>query len=223
MTTSEYYNNTGQPEHVNNDQQTPVDELTHGWQEFQRHNERGLYKIYHHLFDNLYHYGISVIQDKTLIKEAINDVFVELWQKRDRLQIPDNIRNYIFICFKRRLYKALKKQPTHTSHIDNPLFPEPTVAPYETVLIQLETDAQLRLRMENILALLTSRQKEFIRLRFYENMSMEEISLKTSASVRTIYNTLHNALSLIRNTISIPIWTLLTLSWYFWEFIRSLW
>jgi RNA polymerase sigma factor (sigma-70 family) len=181
------------------------------WNEFQQHNERGLYKIYHELYDNLYHYGISVVPDQQMVKEAINDVFVELWKKREQLITPDHIPNYIFICFKRRLSKLLGKENKRSGKYAGQLFQEPEEQPYETVLINLETDVQLRDKMEKVLAQLTARQKEFIRLRFYENMSMEEISLKTAASVRTIYNTLHTAIVQLRKILSI---FCITLMWY---------
>jgi len=182
------------------------------WSELQQHNEHGLYKIYHELYDNLYRYGLSVVQDPQLVKEAINDVFVELWKKREQLIMPDHIPNYIFICFKRRLSKLLGKEQKKSGRHESLLFQELEVQPYETVLISRETDIQLRNKMENVLAQLTARQKEFIRLRFYENMSMEEISLKTSASIRTIYNTLHTAIVQLRKIMSL---FLLTLMWYF--------
>ncbi|TWF42331.1 RNA polymerase sigma factor (sigma-70 family) [Chitinophaga polysaccharea] len=181
------------------------------WTEFQQHNEHGLYKIYHELYDNLYHYGISVVLDQQMVKEAINDVFVELWKKREQLIVPDHIPNYIFICFKRRLSKLLGKEHKRSAKYAGQLFQEPEEQSYEAVLIGMEADTQLRHKMEKVLAQLTARQKEFIRLRFYENMSMEEISLKTSASVRTIYNTLHTAMVQLRRILS---FFSLTLLWY---------
>lgn len=179
------------------------------WNELQQHNEHGLYKIYHELYDNLYHYGISVVPDTQMVKEAINDVFVELWKKREQLIMPDHIPNYIFICFKRRLSKLLGKENKRTGKYAGQLFQEPEEQPYETVLINLESDGQLRDKMERVLAQLTARQKEFIRLRFYENMSMEEISLQTSASIRTIYNTLHTAIVQLRKIMSLFVLTLM--------------
>ncbi|MGO4293547.1 RNA polymerase sigma factor [Chitinophaga sp. RAB17] len=179
------------------------------WNELQQHNEHGLYKIYHELYDSLYHYGISVVPDTQMVKEAINDVFVELWKKREQLIMPDHIPNYIFICFKRRLSKLLGKENKRSGKYAGQLFQEPEEQPYETVLINLESDGQLRDKMERVLAQLTARQKEFIRLRFYENMSMEEISLQTSASIRTIYNTLHTAIVQLRKIMSLFVLTLM--------------
>ncbi|RBL89649.1 RNA polymerase sigma factor [Chitinophaga flava] len=168
------------------------------WYEMQQDNEQGLYKIYHDLYDNFYHYGISVVLEKGIVKEAINDIFVDIWRKRHQLDMPENIQAYLFICFKRKLYKILTKTQKGITLTDSQLFPEPEELPYESVLIRQETDAQVKNKLEQMLALLTSRQKEFIRMRFYEDLSIEEIAVKTAATPRTIYNTIHNALVRIR-------------------------
>lgn len=168
------------------------------WYEMQQDNEQGLYKIYHDLYDNFYHYGVSVVLDKAIVKEAINDIFVDIWRKRHQLEMPDNINAYLFICFKRKLYKILSKHHKGAALQENQLFREPEEQPYESVLIRQETDIQVKEKLEKMLELLTSRQKEFIRLRFYEDLSIEEIAAKTAATPRTIYNTIHNALVRIR-------------------------
>ncbi|PSL44875.1 RNA polymerase sigma-70 factor (ECF subfamily) [Chitinophaga niastensis] len=168
------------------------------WHEMKQDNEQGLYKIYHEVYDNLYHYGVSVVLDKAMVKEAINDVFVEIWQKRHQLEMPGNIKGYLFICFKRRLYKILTKHNKSVARQESMLFKEPEERSYEEVLIRQETDQQVKEKLERMLDLLTWRQKEFIRLRFYDNLSIEEIAAKTAATPRTIYNTIHNALVRIR-------------------------
>lgn len=168
------------------------------WYEMQQDNEQGLYKIYHDIYDHLYHYGVSVVLDKAMVMEAINDIFMEIWQKRRQLEMPGNISGYLFICFKRRLYKMLSRQQKKMQREDSILFREPEEQPYEAVLISQEADVILKDRLARMLDLLTGRQKEFIRLRFYENLSIEEIAAQTSVSARTIYNTIHNALVRIR-------------------------
>ncbi|WP_160716138.1 RNA polymerase sigma factor [Chitinophaga solisilvae] len=168
------------------------------WYEMQQDNEQGLYKIYHELYDNFYHYGISVVLDKAIVKEAINDIFVEIWRKRHQLEMPANINAYLFICFKRRLYKMLAREQKSAVISDSQLFREPEEQPWETVLIRQETDSLVKEKLEKMLTLLTSRQREFIRMRFYEDLSIDEIAMKTAATPRTIYNTIHNALVRIR-------------------------
>jgi RNA polymerase sigma-70 factor (ECF subfamily) len=45
---------------------------------------------------------------------------------------------------------------------------------------------------------LPNRQRELIQLRYYEQLSCEEIALRTGLSLRTIYNKLHEGLKKLR-------------------------
>ncbi|MOA34946.1 RNA polymerase sigma factor SigV [compost metagenome] len=76
---------------------------------------------------------------------------------------------------------------------------------YEQLLIDREQDSERKQRMEAAINKLTARQKELIRLRFFEQLSYEEIAERTSISVRTIYNTIHTAINLMRQEVTLPI------------------
>jgi len=45
------------------------------------------------------------------------------------------------------------------------------------------------------------RQKEIIRLRYFDAVSFKDIADQTGLSERTIYNTLHNAIKVLRDVI----------------------
>ncbi|WP_420854516.1 RNA polymerase sigma factor [Solitalea lacus] len=47
--------------------------------------------------------------------------------------------------------------------------------------------------------------QELIKLRFFEQLSYEEIAGRTSISIRTIYNTIHAAINLLRQNVLFPI------------------
>jgi len=45
------------------------------------------------------------------------------------------------------------------------------------------------------------RQKEIIRLRYFDTVSFKDIADQTGLSERTVYNTLHNAIKVLRGVI----------------------
>ena len=55
--------------------------------------------------------------------------------------------------------------------------------------------------LRNAVESLPERQRELVQLRFYEHMSYEEIAMKTSLSVRTVYNKLHEAIKKLRSPV----------------------
>lgn len=169
------------------------------WAELRKNSEPALYKLYHMLYDELYRYGIHVCLDKELVKESINTLFVELWQKRDRLADLENVKGYVFIWYKRKIFRNVnaRKSEDWTGRVI-PLYQEMEERSYEEVLVGLESNTIRREKIKKALDGLSSRQKEFIQMRFYEDLSYEEISQKTNTAIRTVYNTIHVALAKLK-------------------------
>ena len=172
------------------------------WNEVQHGNDRGFYRLYQISYDKLFRFGLRLSHDREIVKEHINGIFIDLWIKREKLEDIRQIQHYIFISYKRRLIKAINKRTLETY---DTLPVEPEVSSYEQLLIDREQDSERKQRIEAAINKLTARQKELIRLRFFEQLSYEEIAERTSISVRTIYNTIHAAINLMRQEVTLPI------------------
>lgn len=51
----------------------------HLWQEFKKGSESAFAKIYEDYASGLYSYGLKVVYNKELVKDSIQDLFVEIW------------------------------------------------------------------------------------------------------------------------------------------------
>ncbi len=69
---------------------------------------------------------------------------------------------------------------------------------YEDLLIQLQTTAEVKDKVEKAMSQLSRRQMEIIRMKFYEDMSYEQIAATGTASPRTIYNQVYESLKVLR-------------------------
>src|SRR5688500_7458255 len=56
---------------------------------------------------NLFHYGCRFTPDADLVKDAIHDLFLDLWIRRSRLGETASIKHYLLKCLKRRVVKAV--------------------------------------------------------------------------------------------------------------------
>jgi len=176
-----------------------TDDHTWLWASVRNNNEQALYQLYHQQYDGLYRYGIRVCRDTELVKDAINSLFAEIWQKRNTLPELDNVKGYVFIWFKRKLFKQLKEQKAGSFINESILLnQEPEERSYEEILIGIENNELLKEKIRRALDSLTARQKELIQLRFFEDLSFEEIAEKTNTSIRTIYNTIHAAINRLK-------------------------
>jgi len=88
------------------------------WDEFRSGNESSFIYIYQNYFDKLYNYGLRITKDEDLVKDAIQDLFIELRKKRSHLGKTDSIKFYLFKCLKRKIIKEEGKWYTKLETIE---------------------------------------------------------------------------------------------------------
>lgn len=155
-----------------------------------------LYRKYYH---SLLFIGLKEIKDASLVKDAIQQQFLYLWEKRESIQEAKNVKSYLITSFLRKLtsdWKKLEKtgnlQIAWSSHSEEPL---PT--PEESLIVKDGQKQLYKLLMCHINTL-PARQKELIILKFYEGFTYEEIVQKTGLAHRSVYNKIHEALKKLK-------------------------
>lgn len=150
-------------------------------------------------YDRLFRYGLHGGHDRASVMEGINEVFTDIWTGRDHLPEVAHVAGYLFIIFKRKLFR-IRAQRGEALLVAEEAFEaiEPSEASYEDLLIAYQASEARQAALRVALDRLTPRQKELIRLRYYDSLSVEEISEKVHIAARTIYNTLHAAIRILR-------------------------
>jgi RNA polymerase sigma-70 factor (ECF subfamily) len=69
---------------------------------------------------------------------------------------------------------------------------------YEQYIIALQSDAELREALRRAMEQLTDREKELLRLRFFENKDYDEIAAACNITKRTAYNIIFAALKTLK-------------------------
>lgn len=175
------------------------------WKLLAEGEQQGLYACFNLFYDDLYRFGMSLYRDPELVKESIQNLFIELWQIRHKLSGVENIQQYVFTIFKRIIYKTYQK--VNCKDASNEINLEElsdhclSVSSYEAILVASQEDEYLKTRLQNALINLSPRQKEIVQLRYFDCLSFKEISHKTQLTERTVYNTLHNAVTVLRENL----------------------
>jgi RNA polymerase sigma-70 factor (ECF subfamily) len=147
-------------------------------------------------YNDLFRYGIRFTADKDLTKDVIGQFFIHIWDHRDRFCAADNVKCYLIVSYKRFLTDYLKKISRQLN------LPESEIAsveyPYEEYIIACQDREITKSLLQRIIQTLPPREKQLVQMRFYDQMTLNEISEKTGLSMRTIYNKLYEALKRIR-------------------------
>ena len=169
------------------------------WESLTRGDKNAFIEIYESHYQSLFTYGFSITANREQTKDCIQDLFYELWTKRSTLNKEvKNIRFYLFTWLRRKITKELKQTGKETHVIDHMDHKNDQVLPYEELLIAFEQSEEAKLKLTAALRKLTNRQLEIIRLRFFENLSYEQIAINTSLTERTVYNIVYESIRQLR-------------------------
>ncbi len=157
-----------------------------------------IYRLYIH---QLLKYGARLCTDQTLVEDCIQELFVEIWQRRKNLGLTNNIGGYLILSLKRKLIKKIKhSQKTNSLDVDIPI----------TESVEKSDGDQLQ-RVKDAMHFLSEREREVIHLRFEMELEYEEIGKIMDLKYQSVRNQLHRAISKLRGVLSIFYWLLINL------------
>ncbi|MBB5634536.1 RNA polymerase sigma factor (sigma-70 family) [Pedobacter cryoconitis] len=158
-----------------------------------------LYKLYSNA---LYNYGSKFSIDKDLIKESIQELFVNIWIRREFISHPADVKNYLFKSFRLSVFKKTSLLQKNQEYEETEDYPFSVSLSIEDVIIEGEAKDSLKRKLELSLQGLTDRQKEAIFLKFYENLSYDEIAEVMGISVKATYKIMARSLNFLRENLT---------------------
>ena len=160
--------------------------------------------IYSTYYSSLFRYGFSISGDKELTKDALQELFLEIWNTRSTLnKNVKDVKSYLFTWLRRKISRLTAiqlKQQFPNSFSSNADILE---LPYDHLLIAFQESKEKKEKLSEALNKLSKKQLEIIRLRFFYNLSYEDIAAKTSLTTRSVYNTIYEALQHLRQDVSL--------------------
>jgi len=173
------------------------------WDGLRAGNEKDLHSLYVLYYNDLLRYGLYLTNDFELSKEYINQLFLSLWNRRQKLPEVKSPKAYIVTSYKNKIIFRVKKSgDLEIVYMDNENAYSQTVASSEETFIELQEYEMLKQKVKNVLVSLTERQRELIVLRFIDEMTYEDIAAQLNISIRTVYNSIHESLKLLRSQIN---------------------
>lgn len=176
-----------------------IDSDSELWQKFRDGSEDAYAFIYEKFAPVLFHYGYRISQDEDLVKDCIQDLFVNLWLSRYKLGATNSIKFYLFRSLRREIFRKGNDMKAFQYH-DLEAFTgdEPSL---EDLWIRSEEEHVRNEALSKTFTNLSVRQREIIFFRFFENMDFDQISLLMDITPRAAYKLVYRALDAIRNSI----------------------
>jgi RNA polymerase sigma factor (sigma-70 family) len=168
------------------------------WLALQAGDKLALSTLAEKYYRPLFHYGSKFSPDKDLIKDCIQDLFLTLWEKKEALQGVLSVKPYLFSSFRNNFLKKSRKELKLSDVSENAFYFDEDQIP-DKQLIQFETNQQLQDWLHKAIGQLPKRQSEALYLRYYENLSYEEIAGVMGLNRQAVANYLQYAIQKLRN------------------------
>ncbi len=147
------------------------------WIEFITGSKKAFDFIYDKYFALLFGYGMQFSANKALIKDCIQDLFIELWTKKETLPEVHAVKFYLYKSLRRKVIKTITKKDFLSQGATSDVFHLQNGTSTEATIIKQEIVQENEKRIQRALNQLTSRQREAVFLKFYENLPYKEIAL----------------------------------------------
>jgi len=176
------------------------------WEAFQLGDEEAYTQLYRLHVKAMYRYGMSLVSvSEAFVFDCIHDVFTEIWFKRNKLSVPDNVRYYLLKSLKVRILHLLtRKERSHQTLNED--FDDFLIEPSAEEIFTQKEEASTRQEMiTKLVSQLSHRQQEAIRLRFAENMNYEQIAEIMLVNRQSAQNIVFRAVEKLRTWLAITI------------------
>ncbi|MGV3558668.1 RNA polymerase sigma factor [Larkinella arboricola] len=165
------------------------------WRQFKGDDELAFGMLAERYYKRLYGYGSKFSRDGEFIKDCIQDLFLELWDKRHNLSVPDSVKLYLLISLRRKMQRK-RSELKWMEDWEELSFESDRVGtfPIETAIIEDEASQYYIRKLQLLIPKLSRRQQEIIYLRFYENLDNQAIAELMSLSRQGVANLLWRTL-----------------------------
>jgi RNA polymerase sigma-70 factor (ECF subfamily) len=140
----------------------------------------------------VYTVAINLLHDHYLAQDAVQEVFIKLWEKRQDVRGDVSPQNYIFTLTWRHSRDMLQKRKFHQQHSQTEELAESSD--------HLERKER-RERLEKMLNRIREPFQQIVRIRYLDGMSWKEMSSIVGCRKQTIANRLHKGIVLLRKQI----------------------
>jgi RNA polymerase sigma factor (sigma-70 family) len=164
------------------------------WIRFRSGDQAAFSEIYEDFIDPLFAYGCKITRDREMVKDCIQDIFIDLQRLQPNLHHPEYIEFYLYKSLRNAIFQKIKESK-RTSFL--PL--EEMVSfdlqfNIEQDVFELESDSLRVKKLIQILQRLNPQKRELLFLKFSTDLNYVEIGhlldLNPDTAKKQVYRTL---------------------------------
>ncbi len=142
---------------------------------------------------------MNFTHDREFVKDAIQTVFIRVWEKRADLSIRF-VAIYLFKSLRNELFQEFRRHRQPSVSVDSPAINELSDGQtIETEIEQNETNYESQQRVRRAINTLPKRQQEAVFLKFYEGLDNDQIAELMDINRQSVANLLYKSLCALKS------------------------
>ena len=170
------------------------------WQEFLQGDENAFSELYCFYFNELLAYGLKIGFDEEVCKDAIQDVFYNIYVKKSELKKVKNPTAYLFKSYKYRLIDLARKE-AKIETIDSCSDSFTLDITILDNIIDAEESILLKNKVEKLLECLSGQQREAVYMKYMLGLGYDEISEILQINPDSVRKLMYRSMEKIRQNI----------------------
>ena len=169
-------------------------------------DERSFEALFREYFTPLMAFARKILVDEDEAREVVHKVFINLWEKRQEIDLATSLKSYLFTSVHNRSLNVIRDRKKFTSE------EVPEMAGEWDVSSQIES-MELEEKIRSVIESLPEKCREVFELNRFEGLKYSEIADRLNISIKTVENQMSKALKILREKLmqymTIVLWLLL--------------
>lgn len=136
-------------------------------------------------YSALCHFACKFIKNATLAEEAVSDVFLNIWLKKEKIELQTNLKMYLYSAVRNQSLNYLKKNKIYLERIETAVEENKTSDLSADKFITYE---ELKDDIDTLLQQLPAKRRIIFSMNRFDGLSYKEIAEILSISIHTVQN-----------------------------------
>lgn len=142
-------------------------------------------------------FSYNIFKDRELCEEIVQDVFIDIWNRRSEIEIKLSLRSYLYASVRYKIFAELRKGKNVNVELFEDINSRLQYSTPETKMIHDELEQQVRQIIDN----LPDKCQLVFKMSRNEELTHKEIAEKLGISTRTVETHISNALKVLKEAL----------------------
>jgi RNA polymerase sigma-70 factor (family 1) len=156
-------------------------------------DETALAEMYREYWQSLFISAYNIIKDKEACSDILQDIFLQLWVRREKLEITSSLEAYLHTAVRYHVFKHIRKSTYVNRYFENLELRFSAASADEEIMLK-----QLNEQVAHAVQSLPKQCMLIFKLSREEHLSNREIAEQLNISVKTVENQMTIALRRLR-------------------------